>query len=110
MKRECLESFVQRTNNPISFLPSQFLPALPFVLLSAGDTMSMLNKDHLDRATVLWATTVYSVANLNDILPRTGDHPSPATSHALTLTLSLASLGLTLIPSLAAAALIFRLN
>lgn len=37
--------------------------------------MTVLDRDELDRATILWATAVYSVANLDDILPRDGDYP-----------------------------------
>lgn len=33
--------------------------------------MSVLNADHLDEATTLWATVVYVVSNLDRILPRT---------------------------------------
>lgn len=43
---------------------------------SNGDTMTVLDRDELDRATILWATAVYSVANLDDILPRDGDYPA----------------------------------
>ena len=32
--------------------------------------MSVLNADHLDQATTIWATVVYAVSNLNEILPR----------------------------------------
>lgn len=42
---------------------------------SNGDTMTVLDRDELDRATILWATAVYSVANLDEILPREGEYP-----------------------------------
>jgi len=35
-----------------------------------GDTMTVLNADDLDACTTLWATVIYAVANLDDILPR----------------------------------------
>jgi len=37
---------------------------------SKGDTISVLNADDLDLATSLWASVIYTVANLDDILPR----------------------------------------
>jgi len=82
-------------------------PNLELFLLPAGDSMSMMDKDVLDRATVLWATTVYSVANLNEMLPRDGDYPFTSTSTRV------ASSTMTLLLTLAAAAvslLVFRLN
>jgi len=71
-----------------------------------GDSMTVMNRDYLDRATVLWATTIYSVANLKDILPRTGDYPFTSTSTKAS------SSPMTLLLTLAAAAslLVFRLN
>ena len=32
--------------------------------------MTVLNADDLDKCAILWATVAYSVANLDDILPR----------------------------------------
>jgi carboxypeptidase Q len=45
-----------------------------------ADAMTMMDRDVLDRATVLWATTIYTVAMLDDMLPRTGDYPFTSTS------------------------------
>jgi len=39
----------------------------------SGDTMTVLNADDLDHCTILWATVAYTVANMDTILPRTGD-------------------------------------
>ena len=38
-----------------------------------GDTMTVLNADDLDKNAILWATVAYTVANLDDILPREGE-------------------------------------
>jgi carboxypeptidase Q len=40
-----------------------------------GDTMTVLDADDLDMATVLWATVAYTVASLDDILTRDNDYP-----------------------------------
>jgi len=47
----------------------------------AGDTMTVLDADDLDLSTIIWATVAYVTANLDDLLPRTGEYPSapPAT-------------------------------
>jgi carboxypeptidase Q len=37
---------------------------------SRGDSMTVLNADDLDLATSLWASVVYTVAGLDDVLPR----------------------------------------
>ena len=36
----------------------------------AGDTMSVLNADDLDLCAILWAATTFSIADLDDLLPR----------------------------------------
>jgi carboxypeptidase Q len=41
---------------------------------SSGDAMTMLNADDLDKCTALWAIVAYTVANLDELLPRTGDY------------------------------------
>ena len=81
---------------------------LELFLLPAGDSMSMMDKDVLDRATVLWATTVYSVANLNEMLPRTGDYPFTSTSTRVAS--SPVTLLLTLAATAAVSLVVFRLN
>jgi carboxypeptidase Q len=53
-----------------------------------GDTMTVLNADDLDMATLLWATIVYTVGCLDDNLPRTEyeiNGAPPALSAASTL-------------------------
>lgn len=44
--------------------------------------MTVLDRDELDRATILWATAALSVANLDDNLPRDGDYPETYTTSA----------------------------
>lgn len=39
-----------------------------------GDAMTALNPDHLDLGTAIWATVAYTVANMDDLLPRTGEY------------------------------------
>ena len=43
--------------------------------------MSVLNADHLDQATILWATVVYAVSNLNEILPRANSSATGCQNH-----------------------------
>jgi len=35
-----------------------------------GDSMTVLDRDDLDRCTIVWATIAYAVANLDELLPR----------------------------------------
>jgi len=38
-----------------------------------GDAMTVLDRDHLDKCTIIWATVAYAVANLDELLPRGDD-------------------------------------
>jgi hypothetical protein len=37
--------------------------------------MTVLNADDLDLCAILWATVAYATANLDDLLPRSGEYP-----------------------------------
>jgi len=41
-----------------------------------GDAMTALDPLELDHCTAVWATVAYAVANMDDLLPRTGDYPA----------------------------------
>jgi hypothetical protein len=42
--------------------------------------MTVLDADDLDLCTILWATVALTVANLDDILPRSGEYPIVTTT------------------------------
>lgn len=51
-----------------------------FLCFRPGDALTVLDADDLDLCTILWATIALTVANLDDLLPRSGEYPFATTA------------------------------
>ena len=54
-----------------------------FTLDSAGDTMTVIDPDELDRCAILWTTVAYAIADLDELLPRQGSYPLSSTASSV---------------------------